>query len=168
MSETDTGRSPSGPGSRASHGAADGVSAVPASIPSADYLSLIERFENAPNGHPELDHAIGSIMHRRGWHAADCLGRFTQSLDSALRLLPDGADWRKLTNPSISVYAANPYNADAQKRHDGNGATPALQMCAAAFRLMVDPVLKAEAVAARKASAIEARRAETGTGSVHG
>lgn len=138
-----------------------------ATIPSAGYLSLVEQLETADAGSPMLDAAIGELMMQRGFDPLDCMDKFTRSLDSALRLLPKGADWRKLTNPSISVYAANPYNAEAQKRHDGNGATPPLQMCAAALRLMADPLIKAEKDAARRASAIEARRAETGTGSVY-
>jgi hypothetical protein len=45
------------------------------------------------------------------------------TLDEALALLPEGADWRRLTPTSMSVYAASPYNASAQVRYDGYGAT---------------------------------------------
>lgn len=128
---------------------------------------LIEHCEGAESGGHDLDLAIanacydlrfGGVNYDPGiW--VERYGGHSSSLDMALTLLPDGADWRKLTHPSMSVYAANPYNAQAQKRIDGNGATPALQMCAAAMRLRLEPLLKA--------SAIEARRAKTRSGLVH-
>jgi hypothetical protein len=79
------------------------------------------------------------------------------TLDEALELLPEGADWRRLTPTSMSVYAANPYNSTAQVRYDGYGDTPAHQL--------YDAIRKMELAQAKKAQAIEARRAET-TGSV--
>jgi hypothetical protein len=80
--------------------------------------------------------------------------------DAALMLLEPKHDWRRLTPTSISVYAGNPYNAAAQTRYDGYGATLALQLCAA--------FLKMRAAIEAKAIATEARRAETeNTGSVH-
>ena len=51
-----------------------------------------------------------------------------QSLDAVLATLPTGADWRRLTPMSMSVYAASPYNAAAQVRYDGYGDTPAEQL----------------------------------------
>ncbi len=82
---------------------------------------------------------------------ADELPYFTASFGDALNLLPEGADWRRLTDKSVSTYAANPYNAKAQKRIDGFGKTPALQMCAAALKLILEPLLKAQAIKARRA-----------------
>ena len=120
------------------------------------YLELIRACEAAsgPDGH--LGSKIAEILGANP--LLDCTGSF----DDALKMLPPGADWRKLTHPSISVYAANPYNANAQKRHDGNGATPPLQMCAALLRLAVEPILKAEATAARKTQSLSKREAANG------
>jgi len=79
--------------------------------------------------------------------------------DAALILLPAGAVWRKFTDGGCSVYAGSPFNAAAQVRYDGHTSIDSLSLCAAILRL-------AHAHAA-KASAIEARRAATGTGAVH-
>jgi hypothetical protein len=50
------------------------------------------------------------------------------SLDSVIATLPPGADWRRFTPVSMSVFAASPYNAAAQVRYDGYGETPADQL----------------------------------------
>lgn len=76
------------------------------------------------------------------------------TLDEALELLPNGADWRRLTPTSMSVYAASPYNAASQVRYDGYGDTPAHQL--------YDAIRKMELAQIAKAKAIEARRAATG------
>lgn len=76
-------------------------------------------------------------------------------LDDALKLLPRGADWRRLTPISMSVYAASPYNAAAQVRYDGYGETPALQL--------VDAIAKMNAALEAKALAAATRRAKTPT-----
>lgn len=60
---------------------------------------------------------------------------YLRSLDAALGLVPEGADWRRFTNRSCSIYAASPYNAKAQVRHDGYGPTAAAQLCAAIFKM---------------------------------
>lgn len=60
---------------------------------------------------------------------------YLRSLDAALSLVPDGADWRRFTPRSCSIYAASPYNAKAEVRHDGYGPTPAAQLCAAIFKM---------------------------------
>ena len=74
-------------------------------------------------------------------------------LDEALKLLPPGADWRRLTSMSMSVYAASPYNAAAQTRYDGYGNTPALQL--------IDAIRKMNAALEAKALAAATRRAKT-------
>jgi hypothetical protein len=61
----------------------------------------------------------------------------SDSFDEALALLPIGADWRRLTPKSVSVYAASPYNAAAQVRYDGYGPTPAAQMRDAIHKMQV-------------------------------
>ena len=60
--------------------------------------------------------------------------------------------WRKYTDASMSTYAASPFSAAAQVRHDGNAATPPLQLCAAALRVRLAPLEKIEAAERRKAS----------------
>jgi tartrate dehydratase beta subunit/fumarate hydratase class I family protein len=71
------------------------------------------------------------------------------SFDEALKLLPPRADWRRLTDVSISVYAASPYNAKAQVRYDGYGPTIAAQMR--------DAIAKMQAAIDAKASVAKAR-----------
>lgn len=70
---------------------------------------------------------------------------YVRSMDAALGLLTGGADWRRLTPTSVSVYAASPYNAKAQVRHDGYGPTPAAQMCAAFFKMHLAKARQMEA-----------------------
>lgn len=72
---------------------------------------------------------------------------YLRSMDAALGLLPEGADWRRLTPISCAVYASSPYNANAQVRYDGNGPTPAAQLCAAIFRMQLAKVKKLGAAA---------------------
>lgn len=76
------------------------------------------------------------------------------SLDAALRLLPEGADWRRFTPKSMSVYAASPYNAAAQVRYDGYGATPAAQLADAIAKMKAAQEAKARAQAQSR-SAVE-------------
>jgi hypothetical protein len=75
------------------------------------------------------------------------------TLDEALALLPEGADWRRLTPTSMSVYAASPYNASAQVRYDGYGATPAHQLYDAIRKMERAQIAKAEAIKARRSAA---------------
>lgn len=141
------------------------------SIPSATLLDLIERCEQAdgpdrrlggeimlfvkpfPNGYygqrngmrargtPEID---------RVEFAADYWPNPTASIDAALDTLPTGADWRRLTPTTTSAYAANPYGGTAQVRHDGNGATVPLQICAAGLKIRLAVAQKVAATLARK------------------
>jgi hypothetical protein len=133
------------------------------SIASAALLSMAEVCQTAP---VELEgqtlRAVGVSLWRevsreefpRHWDA--CM-QVAEHFGAALALLPPGAEWRKYTDLSCSVYAASPYNAKAQVRHDGTASTPALALMAANLKMR-----------ARHAQAIEARRAETSeAGSVH-
>lgn len=77
------------------------------------------------------------------------------SLDEALKLLPPGADWRRLTPMSMSVYAASPYNAAAQVRYDGYGETPALQLYDAIRKMDLAKEAKARRAATGNTDAVE-------------
>lgn len=153
-----------GPGSQASPEAAS-ASSPSVSIPNAiaTLTRLIDACE-AADGKVDnfgIDCEIERLIFDR---PSGLMRRFSRSLDDALALLPEGADWRRLTHQSISVYAANPYNANAQKRIDGMGATPALAMCAAALRLKLEPLLKAQAIEARRAATAKTGAVEDESG----
>ena len=67
------------------------------------------------------------------------------SFDAAERLLPSGSDWRRFTPVSCSLYAASPYNGQAQVRHDGYGPTPAAQLSAAFLKMLLAKARQREA-----------------------
>lgn len=69
---------------------------------------------------------------------------------AAISLLPEGTVWRKFTDGGASVYAASPYNAAAQVRHDGFSHIFSMGLVAAALKMAVAPILKAEAAQARR------------------
>lgn len=73
---------------------------------------------------------------------------------AALSLLPPEGAWRKLTDGGPSVYAASPYNAASQVRHDGNSPIFSLGMVAAILRMAVAPILKKAADEARRTGAV--------------
>lgn len=152
-----SGRAPTGQATRASHGAKLHRLHHTASV----LRALIERIEAQPEADGGLDRSIQDVLDGGdGTDTEFSALPYTDSIDDALRLLPKGADWRRLTDRSVSAYAANPYNAAAQKWLDGFGKTVALQICSAALKVRLEPVLKAIAT--------EARRAETlKDGSVH-
>jgi len=56
---------------------------------------------------------------------------YTRSLDTALKLIPDGKHWMLQTR-------FNGYHAEVGWPHAGNAATPALALCAAALRARGD------------------------------
>ena len=109
-----------------------------ASIPSrfhSDALYALVNWAEAHSGDPdpEFCEAIhATVAEPKAIMPPD----YVRSVDAAVSLLPDGAVWRKYTDPSASVYGASPYNAQAQVRYDGNAATTALQIVAAHFRMM--------------------------------
>lgn len=78
---------------------------------------------------PALSGAFGAMLDASAFESA------------ALLLIPAGGAWRKLTDPSASVYARSPYGQEA-KRYDGNAATFGLQICAAVLRLYADIAAK--------------------------
>jgi len=117
-------------------------------VKEADTLrELIDCIEHAEGPDEMLDRHIAIAAGK------SVMRQFTASVDAAISLLPDGAIWRKFTDASMSTYAASPFNAAAQVRHDGHGATPALQLCAAALRVRLAPLEKIEAAERRKAVA---------------
>jgi len=72
---------------------------------------------------------------------------YLRSLDAVMTLLPEGSDWRRFTPRSCSIYAASPYNAKAEVRHDGYGPTPAAQLCAAILKMKLAKARQMERVA---------------------
>ncbi len=107
----------------------------------SELLALAERVEALSGPDKDVDEAILEYRMRVEQFVPDraVVGypkfAYTGSLDAATSLLPAGGVWRKYTDHSASVYAASPYNAQAQVRYDGTGATPALQIVAAVFRM---------------------------------
>jgi hypothetical protein len=95
------------------------------------YGQLIERIELGENT-PDLVDAIHALAPEPKVIQPS---NYLRSFDAALLLLPEGSDWRRFTPRSCSVYAASPYNAKAEVRHDGYGPTPAAQLCAAIFKM---------------------------------
>ena len=130
---------------------------------SEPYLSLIERCECAERsdqaqiladafallkGPPQTRR--GSIVqHHPQLFAFEKMVRAEAFESAAIFLLPEGAIWRRYSDFGASVYAASPYNAKAQVRHDGFTPVFALGLVSAALRMAVAPILKAEAAEAR-------------------
>lgn len=96
-------------------------------------IALIKRIEKADAASYDLDDAIGRATAGPSGNYAS--RPYSASMDAAITLLPEGSDWRRFTPRSCSVYAASPYNAKAEVRHDGYGPTPAAQLCAAIFKM---------------------------------
>lgn len=64
---------------------------------------------------------------------------YLRSIDAAESLLLGGPNsWRKFTHDSAAVYAANPYNANAQKRYDGYAVNTASSIVAAFLKMVAD------------------------------
>ena len=91
---------------------------------------------NAASGMPrELDR-MPSKDGGLGWIGAQCNApAYTASIDAAITSLGGGPNaWRRLTETAVAVYDASPYNAAAQIRYDGIGATVPIQMIAAELK----------------------------------
>lgn len=141
-----TGRATSGQATRASHGAPSGLHHTASVL-----RALIARCESASGDDAlELVNLEVDLCSALTVGTANREAAAVASVDAALALLPQDADWRRLTPKSMSVYAASPYNAAAQTRHDGYGATPALQLCAAILKMCLAPIVKALAAEARR------------------
>ena len=89
----------------------------------ATLITLAERCEQAARPDRELDFAIAAGV---GWPDSPNLHqharRYTESLDAAVTLVPDGLGWMIMGN------------AAKVGRLPSRGATPALALCAAALR----------------------------------
>ena len=59
--------------------------------------------------------------------------RFTDSLDAAMTLVPEGHEWLRKSPNTMTVYR-RPSDEEWANHIDGAGATPALALCAAALR----------------------------------
>lgn len=129
-----------------------GSSPSGASIAAAQFRSLIERCESATDDTLELINLEVDLCAALGVDTATRETPAVCSVDAALGLLLAAADWRRFTPVSMSVFAASPYNAAAQTRHDGYGPTPALQLCSAILKMKLAPILKTLAAEARRAA----------------
>lgn len=142
------------PGSRPTDRAADGVSPVPASIPNAvdEMQRLVKLCECGSEAGQKiiLTDVAGFLSAEARVYELLHAGAF---IDAAVAMLPPPAIWRRYTDLSCSVYAASPYNAQAQTCYDGISRFAPLAICAGLLRMKLAPLLKAQA--------IEARRAET-------
>lgn len=114
----------------------------------AELLALADLIERASGPDRELDAAIGGAMHKRGWHAADCLGNFTASLDAAMTLVPEGwfltLDRYILSDVpqrgSWRVWLKFVHPTDQVEKHFARCDTPALAVTAAALRTRASEV----------------------------
>ena len=120
-----------------------------------DLNALADRIEAAERPSRKLDAEIlaftESLKAERDmrWPEGAPPMRYTASLDAAMTLVPEDFDWRiGRTNGGLTIFAEV---GGVDSEFIRFGSTPALALCAGALR----------------AQAIEARRAETGTGSVN-
>jgi len=95
---------------------------------------LIAKLEAATEGSRELDREVAKAVY--GWKRVQpgyYVPRFTQSLDAALTLVPEGWEWFKPQNnyqsdkPRIEIFGPIDYQVAA-------AATPALAICIAALK----------------------------------
>jgi hypothetical protein len=95
---------------------------------------LIERLEAATGPDREMDFAIAAAV---GWpdspHSHQHARRYSDSLDAALTLVPEGATWLAAGHPTQRARASVPVSTPAIA-----GATPALAICIAALRARME------------------------------
>ena len=103
----------------------------------ATLLALAERCEQAAGPDRELDFAIAAGL---GWPDSPNLHqharRYTESLDAAITLVPEGCDWHVQANPSVGACWASVGGPIKQRISSDvrKAATPALALCAGALR----------------------------------
>ena len=119
-----------------------------------DHLNHLVMLCETPEEWPILDKLIAEVA--KAVLPAKDLGRVDELLfckaylDAAQAILPAGAVWRAYTDRTVSVYGASPYNAAAQECFDGHSDHRPLALCAAYLRLLIAPLAKARADAARR------------------
>lgn len=94
-------------------------------------LELAAKVEWLTGSSREVDAEIGHAMHALGWHAADCLHRFTESLDAAMTLM-EARDF--IVGREAGVTSAWASYQASGRQVTVTAATPALALCAAALR----------------------------------
>lgn len=105
-------------------------------------VELAERCEAATGPDRELDYLIAKAIggYRFGDALHGAMSRFTESLDAAMSLVPEGLCWRlgvngnpkaKLLGGSAAAILGDDFGTDISK---AGAATPALALCAAALR----------------------------------
>jgi hypothetical protein len=111
----------------------------------AELLALVDKLQAVEVGGPPLDVEIGGLMAASGWHAADCMRRFTTSIDAALALCEP--DWWVNMSAPLSPAAYGYSREDARRPRAGmecigypyssgaRAATMALAICAMAIRV---------------------------------
>lgn len=98
---------------------------------------LIARLEAATEGSTELSATIGRDV--MGHVPHDPVVPYTTSLDAALTLVPDSAEWsveRRLSKGMLPAYASiwAIGARDIDFHANGSGKTPAIALCIAALR----------------------------------
>lgn len=98
---------------------------------------LIAALEAATEPSREIDNEVDILAYEMGWRAErimipDTTPLYTASLDAALSLMPDGAEWfrERGANGSMSMVVDGP----SRWAEAGQGATPALALCIAALK----------------------------------
>lgn len=102
--------------------------------------TLIRDLEGANRGSPELNVRVDNALcpeDTRERHKWESVARYTTSLDAALSLVPEGANW--LIGTGGVSDDPDPYRADVHYDKEvgwGNGLanTPALALCIAALK----------------------------------
>jgi hypothetical protein len=100
----------------------------------ATLIALAERCEQAAGPDRELDFAIAAGV---GWPDSPNLQqnarRYTESLDAAITLVPEGWTWGRFHSGVVECMTLNgPGNSILFERGEGNSS--ALALCAAALR----------------------------------
>ena len=128
--------------------------------PSDDLQRLVERIEAADVGSRELD---GEIFTALGWspvpnptNSMGLLNRwqragartshegppmYTKSIDDAVRLVPDGCQWRLDSHYNMAgvfAYPVDPESGPYCVEYAGESSNAALALCAAALRARIN------------------------------
>ena len=99
---------------------------------------IISRCEATEQGNDSLDHAIALEL-------GVCVREYSQSVDAALTLVPEGCHWRGgsfyspdgddwVERPQMYVFGPHGMSIGCPSANTGIGATPALALCVATLR----------------------------------
>lgn len=106
-----------------------------------DLMELASRVEAGEGPDRELDSDIARwLMRHLNWHSADCLGRYTASIDDAMTLVPEGWTYIQIEQCARDLpgqhcrASVERLVEEGDEREAGYAATPALALTAAALR----------------------------------